>query len=213
MSTEGPGRSGGVSTPSRSVGLLIGVPELAVAACDTDGRLLRLRTDRTDHAPVAKSLLAQGPLALTLEVLAASHRVRLTDGATGHVLLTETVACAEPGEATAVGTLPTDHAWADGSWLASFHSAIAFGANAVEAAAADVAVLAGTSHALVGRFPGHPLALTALEAQFRPTIDGSDETDDPFPTVLGWRSWHLYPGSDPHVVTTVTRAILQEERS
>ncbi len=182
-------------------GVGLDVPELSVEPHDTDGRLLRLQTQPTSHVAVADRLLRIDGLSLHLEILSASHRVvvRAEDGSSIH----ETVACAA-GSAVVVDDdcLPDRHRWTTRGWQVDFSSSLRFGPDAVEKSAAEFGRLRTErpDANLVGRFPGHDLALTALNAD----LTRADQ--------LAWRSWHLYPGTDPHVVTTVTRATRLERR-
>lgn len=124
---------------------------------------------------------------LELQLLGASHRAvlrRPVDGASPdqvaldeEVVLVETVACL-PGAAPA---LPRSARHRTPAGLAyAFSSSVTVPGPGAFPAAVD-AVLAGLPEpSLVGRFPGEPLALTALAA----------DTDG---TGLRWRTWHVYP--------------------
>lgn len=187
-----PGYDGGRS-PSSSV-------VLAVPPHDADGRLLRLLTTPTDHHPVAARDLPLGPTVVRLEVLAASHRVRL--GRPAGWEATETVACHDPAAtrppADAAPGLPDRHRWSAGRWELAFASTIDHSPDAVVRARRELAAL-DPDRSLTARFPGHPDALTALAVEDR----AGDA--DPGPSVA-WRTWHLYPGPDAHVVVTSTTA-------
>lgn len=123
-----------------------------------------------------------GPrLAVVVEVLAASHRVLVTDEA-GPVA-TEQVACVGGG-----APLP-----AVASHLAGAHR-IEFRSSRPELDDDEIAAVAdalrrsaGDHDAVVVSFPGHPDALTSV----RLAVDG-------------WETWHLYPGDRPHAVRTLT---------
>ncbi len=171
-----------------------------VEAVDTDGRALLLVTEPTAHPPVAQRLIELDGCSVSLEVLAASHRVRLLSS-TGREAATETVACDDrPLPSMAGGHLPPHHTWTSAGWRLSFQSQLRTGTTTVDAAADELARFAGDDKTLIRRFPGHELAITALRA----IDDGPDR--------VAWRSWHLYPGPDSHVVFTETRAIQEESR-
>lgn len=168
------------------------VTALAVPVVDTDGRQLRLCVTPTTHVAVAsRDLRIQGAV-VSLEVLAASHRVRIVGD--GDWSLNETVACDLESYLTA-DRLPEERSWSTLNHTMRFHSALLAGSTAVEAAAAELASLP-VEKSLVVRFPGHLQALTAI--QLLPSAESIDS--------IAWRTWHLYPGSDPHVVTTSTVA-------
>lgn len=108
---------------------------------------------------------------LELRVLGASHQVVLGDW-------TETVACLPDRP----GALPEREETVVGDFLVRFSArcdrldADAFAARV----AAVVASCESDEHALVGEFPGSPLAVTALSA--RASGDGA-----------AWQTWHAYP--------------------
>lgn len=162
--------------------------DLAVPTVDTSGRQLALSTEPTPHVAVA-SLLIEGPeFSARLDVLAASHRVtvELPVGT-----ITETVAC----DVTGTGSLPLPevHAWVAAGERIGFQSSLRCGREALTRAAAAIARL-DPARSIVVRFPGHEAALTAIEL-----LEGPQE--------VAWRTWHLYPGDDPHVVITKTARI------
>ena len=165
--------------------------DLAVPVVDTDGRHLRLSTSSTDHVAVASLAIPVHGSVAHLDVLAASHRVRIVapSGAT----VVETVAC----DTTAgyPSQLPVDTSWVAGERAMDFSSQILQGDPAVSAAADAIASL-DSARSIVVRFPGHQMAFTAIELLPPTTAD-----------VISWRTWHLYPGADAHVVTTSTTSV------
>ena len=138
-----------------------------------------LQVVATIHAPLA----APG-LTARLEVLAASHRVRLL--AEGVAVATEQVACIA---GAAHDPLPPS------AVHRSSRHELTFRCDRPQLDAAGLATLAGrlrhsaaAEGALVVSFPGHDDALTAMRA-----------------LADGWETWHLYPGPRPHAVRTRTR--------
>jgi hypothetical protein len=116
---------------------------------------------------------------LTLRLLGASHQVRVVTADTETV---ETLACL-PGRPR---TLPTD---IDAARI-SFRSHIErHDAASLTALAARVSDQATGPHSLIGHYPGHPNAFTAIIA-----------------TDLGhrarWDTWHAYPQTGDVVVTS-----------
>jgi len=108
---------------------------------------------------------------LELRVLGASHQVVLGDW-------TETVACLPDRP----GALPAKEETVVGDYLVRF-SARCDRLDAdtfAERVAAVVTSCESDEHALVGAFPGSPLAVTALSA--RSAGDGA-----------AWQTWHAYP--------------------
>jgi hypothetical protein len=157
-----------------------------VTAVDTHGDRLRLITGPTTFQAVASlTVPLASPVVVHLDVLAASHRVRLT-ATDGSLLATETVACSA---SVASRPLPGVTRWCHGdrslvlaarTWRAPLHVVIG-------CAHRLAARLADRPDSLVVDFPGDG-ALTALSA-----------------TELGWRSWHVYPDPIyPHIVATRT---------
>lgn len=169
---------------------IVGVPIV-----DTSGRRLRLITSPTAHEAVASTQVSTGAGVLHLDALAASHRVRLLPfdaGAGAAAIVEETVACELD---TAVEPfLPTAHSWRTDTAIVTFASTLREGSDAVDDAAAAISAL-DPSRSLVARFPGHALAYTAIEVVAAGTSPS-------------WRSWHLYPGADPHVVFTTSEVAL-----
>lgn len=198
-----------VNAPSSSAINVLGVEWL-----DTDGQLLELCSEPTTHLAVASSDLhftvaPMGRVVLRLDILSASHRVRLaaapcTRRAEPAWNVHETVACfpgsCSPGTVAIAdeptsrpSRLPQRQRWRTPQWELDFHSDIAFGESTIPEAMSLIEKTEGDANTLTGRFPGHPSALTALRVQASPSQ-------------LLWRSWHLYPGQRPHVVTTQTTA-------
>lgn len=122
------------------------------------------------------------PVAVAVEVLAASHRVHVFDDGP---LATEQVACV--AEAPSV-PLPAAASHVVGGHRLDFTSTHRHLPAAGLAALAASLRAAGTGpDALVVSFPGHPDALTSV----RLLADG-------------WETWHLYPGDRPHALGTRT---------
>ena len=208
--------------PGRLTPLLLDVPPV-----DADGRLLRLTTTPGRHPAVARRTVQLGPAIVLLEVLAASHRVRLRATDAPGWQVHETVACspddadAHPVPARPEGLLPRSRRWHHAGWDVHFTAELAMGRRPlaearrlVDRLAVGPAVGDDTGgRVLVAHFPGHPDALTALTAGLTPTRpdrQSRQETSRTGPTVH-WRTWHLYPGADSgrrqaHVVTTRTTA-------
>lgn len=183
-----------------------GATVLDIAGQDTDGRLLRLHTGPTDAPAVDALEMTLGPIVVRLEVLAASHRVsvRRRDGEAWEVI--ETVACGGHGRPVDTAALPSRHDWSDDGWTMRFTSGLAKGDAALAAAVAAIEPLVGHPAALVARFPGHDDALTALVVDTDDGHASSDSASSAGAASVRWRTWHLYPGADPHVVETATAA-------
>lgn len=125
-----------------------------------------------------------GGFAVDLRLLGHSHQVVVTPPA-GAVLL-ETVACC-PG---VPGDLPSRRDEQRGAHRYAFTASV----DALDAASRLVAErVAADPLGLVGVFPGHPGAFTALRAAASP--DGSG---------VRWETWHAYPQSGELVRTTGT---------
>ncbi len=180
--------------PSPPVGPHDAVAVLDIEPLDTSGHLLRLCCGPTAHVAVVSRRLSLPGAELRIDILSASHRV-IVAGLTAADDVNETVACGGGGVGLVDGPLPAHHQWDTSNWSVDFSSELRIGDAAVVAAAAEVDSVSAQPTALVARFPGHPMALTAL------WVDDNAESPS-------WRSWHLYPGSptsDSHVVTTTTR--------
>lgn len=167
-------------------------PALDLPVVDVQGHQLRLVLGRTPATVVAEQswILADGT-ALTAEVLAASHRVSIVGPG---VEVVETVACDVGGPAPVdARRLPGRHRCTAQGRTLSFTSRFVRGADAVDALARRLHARSGRADTLSVNFPGHPDALTAIEI-----------TATSAPGSVGWSTWHLYPGVDPHAVLTVT---------
>lgn len=125
-----------------------------------------------------------GEVRLELRILGGSHEARAHVAGEG---LSEVVACDAPG----AGALPASHEAPAAAGPYRFQSqGVRLGPTALVSAAERLAAEVGASPwGIVGRFPGHPAALTALSAA--PRADG-----------IRWASWHLYPGAGELVWTT-----------
>lgn len=151
---------------------------------DVSAEGLTLRFAGTPGLDVVATMTGRLPgpgLSVVVEVLAASHRVHVSDDA-GPVA-TEQVACVGGGP-----PLPAAASHLAGTHRVEFRSSrpdldedeIGAVADALRGSSAD-------HDALVVSFPGHPDALTSV----RLAVDG-------------WETWHLYPGDRPHAVRTLT---------
>ncbi|OIV36570.1 hypothetical protein BIV57_15555 [Mangrovactinospora gilvigrisea] len=123
-----------------------------------------------------------------LRLLGASHQV-LVDGPAGRC--SETVACL-PGAKSPLPALVAERA--DG-WEYEFSALVERPTEAGFAARAQELVALAREHpsALVGTFPGHPHAFTALLVEAEPGT-----------AALRWRTWHAYP-QEARLVCTRTR--------
>ncbi len=173
---------------------------LSIDPLDTDGRLLRLHCSPTRHLAVATATISVGAASVQLDVLAASHRVRVTPAGHGAERaswrLDETVACGTAADAVVAHELPAEHTWRSGPWHLTFRSSMSTGDASVTDNATRLLSQRDDPDHLVVRFPGHPHALTGLH------VAGTEHS-------LTWHSWHLYPGEDPHAVLTTTHATRQ----
>jgi hypothetical protein len=118
-------------------------------------------------------------VSLELRVLGASHQVVLGGWS-------ETVACLPDRP----GALPAREEYLAGGWRTTFE-AHCHRLDADELAARVAGIVlecAADQHALVGEFPGSPLAVTALRAR----ADGDGAT---------WHTWHAYPQAGELVET------------
>lgn len=150
---------------------------LTLAFAPTPGMEV-VATDRTT-IDVGSGL---GRLTVVAEVLGASHRVQLFDGA--RHLATEQVACLG-GRPTR--PLPSASSHDTGRCRLDFRSERwSFDDDALDDLATRLCDSGGDA-ALVVSFPGHASALTSI------SVLGD-----------GWESWHLYPGDDAHAVRTRT---------
>lgn len=175
------------------------LPVLRVDPLDTDGRLLRLQPGPTAHVAVASRFVRLDTAMARLDILSASHRVMMASMPLGTLAASdgwdvhETVACGSAAEAVLPDRLPTAHEWEAGGWSMSFTSSLSTDLDELHRAADRLAAGADHPATLVASFPGHPLAITGLSVHERSSG-------------VEWRSWHLYPGDDPHMVTTTTVA-------
>lgn len=180
---------------------------LPVVPVDVTGSALRLHLGATTWPSVASERFEQPDgIVLVFEVLAASHRVTLLDdrGGSGEPLIVETVACGDSGSAPVRSDeLPRGHSHEVGSGHYRFGSSTVHGTTAVADTAEIVRSRTGSIQpGLAVAFPGHPDALTALVIDHAPNQDG-----------IGWSTWHIYPGDNPHVVTTTSTFSLRNRRS
>ena len=173
-----------------------------VTPADVIGEALRLHLGPTAWPAVASRSFSVGPFEVMLEVLAASHRVRVCRQVTGSTLdvLTETVACGTAATPpVANDRLPSHHRADLRGATYQFSSATEFGDAAVGAATTAVRTI---DCGLQVGFPGHPDALTGISLHVAASSIGDE------PTALSWTTWHVYPGARPHVVTTSSNLAL-----
>lgn len=167
---------------------------LAVPYADTRADQLTLTLDQPRLPALAHRDWQHGDVTVSLCLLGASHQVFVS----GTVEFAETVACL-PGR---TGHLPTTFGDAgyrfDAGVAAAPPGSLRDVVDDVTArcAAADAA---GTP-ALLGRFPRHPLAVTALVAQLSPTR-------------VRWQTWHVYPQSGEIVTTRSELDLTQRSRA
>ena len=158
--------------------------DLDVAFSDTRAGQLGFSQTAPQREPLATADHTIGSLTFSIRLLGASHQIVVTDDA--HELC-ETVACL-PDITTA---LP-DSFQADGYVFSSRVIECSSDAMAemVEQIESEVDGHARDGlPALLGRFPGNELAVTAVTA---------DIYDD----ALVWRTWHTYPQAGEVVVTS-----------
>jgi hypothetical protein len=123
---------------------------------------------------------------LRLRILGASHQVQISHGG---LQFGETVAC-DPGGRSSGRALPSVARRRHGELTQTFTSRVRpLSAAALTSLATRLtAVLRDDPVGLVAVFPGSPAALTALRVH---TGGGC----------VGWRTWHLYPGTGELVST------------
>ncbi len=165
--------------------LAIATPYADVRAAD-----LVLRLDAPPGPTLGTRTVLLNGLEIELGLLGHSHQVHLRgDG----IALCETVAC-EPGRP---GDLPgrrqhdrITHTYRFSAGIDALGSAD--GLDIADAVADD-------PHGIVGLFPGHAEAFTALRVRA-----GEDTTG---PRSVTWETWHAYPQTDELVRTTTTVAV------
>lgn len=158
--------------------------DLDVAFSDTRAGQLGFSLTAAQREPLAAADHTIGALTFSIRLLGASHQIVITDDA--HELC-ETVACL-PDITTA---LP-DSFQADGYVFSSrvIECSSDAMADLLEQIESEVEGHARAGlPALLGRFPGNDLAVTAVTA---------DIDDD----ALIWRTWHTYPQAGEVVVTS-----------
>lgn len=135
-----------------------------------------------------------GPHRLQLRILGASHQVLLRNGRgpAAAVALSETVAClpgAPPGLPDRAERRTDGLRYRLSTEVHRCATAADFDAEVTKL----LATYRADARALVGRFPGHPLAVTVLAAE-----------PAPVPSQVRWSSWHAYPGQREIVRTGTT---------
>lgn len=157
--------------------------DLAVRYADTRASQLTWRLGLAAVPALATLDVVRRGARVELRLLGASHQLLVHDS-TGAVTCSETVGCdldAAP--------LPEGGSAASGRYqLRTSTTRLEPGAFR-ERVAAVVAALAPRPDALVGRYPGDTLSVTALAVE---------QTDDG----IAWSSWHAYPQTGELVTTT-----------
>lgn len=149
-----------------------------------DGLALRFHgTPDLDVVGTLRGALEALGLTAVVEVLAASHRVRVLDE--DRVVATEQVACVDPAPDEPLPERASHESPTHRLEFASEQPDV--DASALEVLAAELRSGADDDATLVVSFPGHRDALTSV----RVLADG-------------WETWHLYPGERPHAVRTQT---------
>ncbi|MDI2130800.1 DUF2617 family protein [Yinghuangia seranimata] len=161
--------------------------ELRTAYSDTRADALGWYLGLRPLAPLASRSLTLGGLRLELRLLGASHQVLVH---APHGVCSETVACLGAQRTP----LPARAAQRVDGWDYEFTSLVEYlprdlFASRVRAMVADVEAHPG---GIIGAYPGHPDAVTAIAAEYR---DG----------VLSWSTWHTYP-QERRIVSTRSRA-------
>ena len=162
---------------------------LSVPYVDTAAARLVLRLDAPPQHPLAVLDTRVGDASVRLAVLGSSHQaiVRVGDDS-----VSELVSCRTGGDPEHDGDrLPPSALRRSGSIEYTFRSSVCvLGKEPFDSAVATLQRLEMRDDALIARFPGDPLAVTALEL-----------VDPGRSAVVRWRSWHAYPQSGELVVT------------
>ena len=167
--------------------------ELPVAYTDTSATALGFSLTAPPQEPLARADGEVAGLPVSLRLLGASHQVLVGQHPQRHGQLLETVACLP--EVTS--DLPSS--FQESGYYFNARTETMDG-EALAAAVAGIVAEVDDHHArglpaLLGRFPGSPLALTAIVA--------GPGTDDPGSEVLiTWRTWHTYPQTGEVVMTS-----------
>ncbi len=159
------------------------VETLGVGYVDTCADQLTLSIGDAELPALARQDWSVGSTTVTLALLGASHQVLVR----GDVEFTETLAC-RPDRPAFLPPRYDDHPTY--SFTSHIHTLSDDELReTVESLTArvDAATLAGEP-ALCGRFPKHPLAVTAVFAQLNSDL-------------LTWETWHTYPQHGEAVVT------------
>ncbi|GAB07953.1 hypothetical protein GOAMR_76_00230 [Gordonia amarae NBRC 15530] len=167
--------------------------DLSVAYADTSASGLGFSLTAPLQEPLAQADGEVAGLPVSLRLLGASHQVLVGQHPQRHGQLLETVACLP--EVTS--DLPSSFQESGYYFNARTET---MDDDGLTAAVADIVAEVDDHHrrglpALLGRFPGSPLALTAIVA--------GPGTGDPGSEVLiTWRTWHTYPQTGEVVVTS-----------
>ncbi|MGV9709255.1 DUF2617 family protein [Gordonia sp. NPDC003424] len=157
---------------------------LAVPYADTRSQHLRFSLTTALQEPLASCDHRFGRVAVSLRLLGASHQVVVDDGSRR---LCETVACLPDI------TTPLPASFVDDDYAFTAHVE-ACEPDRISATVADLTrridAHAGSGRpAVLGHFPGSPLAVTAV-------------IGDRLGDTVTWQTWHTYPQSAELVVTT-----------
>ncbi|HMS75984.1 DUF2617 family protein [Gordonia sp. (in: high G+C Gram-positive bacteria)] len=163
--------------------------ELPVAYADTCASALGFSLTTPLQEPLAQVDGMVAGLPVSLRLLGASHQVLV--GQSAHLL--ETVACLPD----VTSDLPLS--FQESGYYFNARTDIV-GADALATIVETIVREADEHHsrglpALVGRFPGSPLALTAVLAGPGADTPGSQ-------ALVVWRTWHTYPQTGEVVVTS-----------
>ncbi|MYR07067.1 DUF2617 family protein [Gordonia sp. SID5947] len=165
----------------------MGQTRLQVRYADTSARRLTFSLTAELQEPLARCDRRIGARTLSLRLLGASHQVVVDDGV--HRLC-ETVACLPGIDEPLPASVDTDGY--------TFTSRIEpCETDRMESVVGDLDRrvgdhLAAGAPAVMGHFPGLPLAITAVIAA------AADDDDD----TISWQTWHTYPQNSELVVTS-----------
>lgn len=158
--------------------------ELAVPFADTRAADLRLSLDLPALSAVDVRALRCGRAQVEMRLLRASHQVVVRHDGTETI---ETLACLVSGEPAGSGR--HEATISGGTHRIDIDIRRLHDEDFAGAVRRLVEECTDDDHALVGRFPGHPLATTGIVME-----PGAGD-------VVRWRTWHAYPQESTLVVT------------